>query len=93
MGELGDISIDCHKGIGAYAATLDLDVLICVGELSRNIASAARDAGMQDDKIIEADSVADVLDAIEGRLEPEDAVLVKASNFMGLGRVVEGLTN
>ncbi len=93
MGELGGISVDCHKGIGAYAATLDLDVLICVGELSRNIASAARDAGMQDDKIIEADSVADVLDAIEGRLEPEDAVLVKASNFMGLGRVVEGLTN
>lgn len=93
MGELGAIEVDCHRGIGAYAATLDLDVLICVGELSRNISGAARDAGMQEDRIIEADTVADVLDAIEGRLEPEDVVLVKASNFMGLGRVVEGLTN
>lgn len=93
MGELGAIEVDCHKGIGAYAAGLDLDTLICVGELSRNIAQAARDAGMQEDRIIEANSIADVLDAIEGRLEPEDVVLVKASNFMGLGRLVEGLTN
>ncbi len=93
MGELGDIAIECHKGIGEYAATLDLDALICVGELSRNIASAARAAGMQQDRIIEADTVADVLDAIEGRLEADDMLLVKASNFMGLNRVVEGLTN
>lgn len=93
MGELGDIAIECHKGIGEYAATLDLDALICVGELSRNIASAARAAGMQQDRIIEADTVADVLDAIEGRLEADDTLLVKASNFMGLNRVVEGLTN
>ena len=39
------------------------------------------------------DTVADVLEELDALLEPGDAVLVKASHFMGLTRIVEGLVN
>ena len=93
MGELGDYAEACHTSVGAFAAGCDLDMLICVGELSRSIAKAARTEGMADDRIIEANTVADVLEVLDAHLEPDDAVLVKASHFMNLDRVVEGLVN
>ena len=38
-------------------------------------------------------TIADVLEELDALLEPGDAVLVKASHFMGLTRIVEGLVN
>lgn len=93
MGELGDYAEACHAAVGAYAAKCDLDLLVCVGDLSRSIAEAARAEGMDESRIIEASTIADVLEALDARLEPDDAVLVKASHFMNLDRVVEGLVN
>jgi len=91
MGELGDFAEACHRGVGAHAAALSLDRLVCVGELSSFIAEGARDAGMDAARISRAATVADVLEELDTLLEPGDAVLVKASHFMGLTRVVEGL--
>lgn len=93
MGELGDYAAACHTAVGSFAAGCHLDLLICVGELSRLIAEAARNEGMDDARIVEADTVADVLEVLDAHLEPDDAVLVKASHFMNLDRVVEGLVN
>lgn len=91
MGELGDFAEACHRGVGAHAAALSLDRLVCVGELSSFIAEGARDAGMDVARISRAATVADVLEELDTLLEPGDAVLLKASHFMGLTRVVEGL--
>lgn len=91
MGELGSIEVDCHKGIGRLAATLPIDGLICVGPLSRNIAESALEAGMDPQAVTCAEGVGDALGALEGILTSDDAVLVKASHFMQLNRVVEGL--
>lgn len=93
MGELGSFADACHRSVGAYAATCGIDYLVCVGELSALIAEGALDAGFPQDRILMAHTVADVLEILDARLEPEDAVLVKASHFMGLTRVVEGLVN
>lgn len=93
MGELGDYARACHESVGTYAAGCELDELICVGELSAHIASAAVEGGMDDAHVSRASTVADVLEALDALLEPGDAVLVKASHFMGLERVVEGLCN
>ena len=46
---------------------------------------------MSADRIVQADSISDVLGTLDSMLDPTDAVLVKASHFMGLSRVVEGL--
>ncbi len=91
MGELGSFAQACHEGVGRAAAALPLDRLICVGELAAFIAEGARAAGMNEARIGRAGSVADVLEELDSLLEPGDAVLVKASHFMGLTRIVEGL--
>ena len=93
MGELGSYAPACHAGIGAFAATLPLDRLVCVGELSLHIADAAERAGMEPDRIVRAGSLSEVFGDLDTCVEPGDAVLVKASHFMGLERVVEGLVN
>ena len=93
MGELGDFAPACHEGVGAFAASQPLDLLICVGELSAHIARGAIAAGMPQEKILHVGSVADVLEELDARLEPRDAVLVKASHSMGLERVAEGLVS
>lgn len=93
MGELGDFAPACHRGVGEFAATQPLDVLICVGELSAHIAEGALAAGMSADKVIHVPAIPDVLRELDVLLERGDAVLVKASHFMELNRVVEGLVN
>ena len=57
------------------------------------IKEAAEAAGMDAARIVRAATVSDVLGEMDTYLEPGDAVLVKASRFMGLERVVEGLVN
>lgn len=91
MGELGDFAQACHEGVGQFAATQKLDMLICVGELSRFIAQGAREAGFPADRIIAVDSRGEALNELEMRLEAGDAVLVKASHSMELERIVRGL--
>lgn len=93
MGELGDFAQACHEGIGELVADLLVDRLICVGDLSLHIARAAEEAGMDSDKIQYVKSIPEVLVELESYLLPEDAVLVKASRFMELERVVGGLVN
>ncbi|MEG0323654.1 MAG: UDP-N-acetylmuramoyl-tripeptide--D-alanyl-D-alanine ligase, partial [Raoultibacter sp.] len=93
MGELGDYACACHEGVGRAAASANLDILFCIGELSAHIARAAREAGMGADVVFETESIPEVLGELDNVLEPGDAVLVKASHFMGLERVVGGLVN
>ncbi len=93
MGELGDYAVACHEGIGQVAASLPLDRLICVGELSMHLADAAERAGMDPARIVRTQAISEVLGDLDTFVESGDAVLVKASHFMGLERVVEGLVN
>lgn len=91
MGELGSFAVDGHKRVGAMAAQAGLDALVCVGELSRAMADAARQAGMDDAAVSWVASRDEALDAVRAVVAPGDAVLVKASHFMGLERLAEGL--
>ena len=91
MGELGEYAVPSHEGIGRLVAGLPIDLVICVGELASHIARAALEAGAEADSVLSVDAISDVLGELDIRLEPDDCVLVKASHFMGLSRVVEGL--
>lgn len=97
MGELGDVAVSCHEGIGAFAAELSgqgsLDGLVCIGELSRSMHDAAREGGMAEDALRHVDTVGEALELLEGRLSAGDAVLVKASHAMGLERLAKGLVS
>ena len=91
MGELGDFAETCHRGVGRSAVCCDR--LICVGPLSRFIAEGALSAGMAEEAVTAVGSVGEALALLEAELLPQDAVLVKASHFMGLGRIADGLVN
>ncbi len=93
MGELGDHARPCHEDIGVLVASLKIDYLICIGEESRHLLDTACACGMDADDVYFASSIGDILGVLEKSVEEGDAVLVKASHFMGLERVVGGLVN
>lgn len=91
MFELGDFALAGHAQMGRLAADAHLDLLICVGALSRETARAARDAGMSADSVIEVDDADQALALLDGKLSEGDVVLIKASHGVELDRVVKGL--
>lgn len=91
MGELGKHAKACHESVGKYAATCKLDKLICAGELARFIASGAQSAGMDAARITCVATPAQVLADLDASLDAGDCVLIKASHFMELNRVVDAL--
>jgi UDP-N-acetylmuramoyl-tripeptide--D-alanyl-D-alanine ligase len=91
MGELGSFARACHEGVGQSAADLPIDALVCVGELAAHIAQGARAGGMSPERITHVPALADAFDLLEGTLAADDIVLVKASHFMELNKLAEGL--
>lgn len=91
MGELGSFARACHEGVGQSAADLPIDALVCVGELAAHIAQGARAGGMSPERVTHVPTLADAFDLLEGTLAADDIVLVKASHFMELNKLAEGL--
>lgn len=91
MGELGRIERECHLGVGRFSAACGIDELYCVGSLASLIAEGALEAGMGEESIHSVQTTGEALGLLEGNLAASDAVLVKASHFMNLNRIVEGL--
>ncbi len=89
MLELGDGSTRLHAEVGRGAASTGVDVLIAVGPLSRDVAKAAREAGL--DKSFECDAPEAAIELVRKHARPGDVVLVKASRSMRLERVVSRL--
>ena len=90
MGELGSETDHGHAEVGTFAAEKGIDLLVCVGPVSAVMAKAAREAGMNEAAIVHVDSVDNVL-AVLPELYEGDTVLCKASHYMGLNAIVEGL--
>lgn len=91
MLELGDFSQECHERVGVMAANAEVDWLVCVGELSRDMARAAHEAGLAPEAISTCDNAEEALALIVPKLMSGDAVLAKASHSIGLDRIVKGL--
>ena len=94
MFELGEDADKMHAGVGEYAVEMGIHVLVCVGQLSENMAKAARafvEKEKKDTKVFYFKEKAAMLSEIDGILEPGDTVLMKASHGMGFAEVVEKL--
>lgn len=90
MRELGDKSVEAHREIGTYVAAV-ADMLVTVGEESKVLAQAARDAGMAKEKIREYgyDTSQQVGEDLAKELRAGDVVLLKGSqNRIRLERCV-----
>jgi len=88
---LGKATEQIHREIGHYVLEMGIDKLITVGEKSKEMALAAREAGMLEDKVF---SFADIKSAgsfIQDRLEEHDIVLIKGSPEMKMEKIVKEL--
>jgi UDP-N-acetylmuramoyl-tripeptide--D-alanyl-D-alanine ligase len=85
MLELGAFSDEAHAGLAAVILETGVAELILVGEATRPLAAALE--GKLPVTLVT--SAAEATDALLARLGPGDAVLVKASNGIGLASLVE----
>ncbi len=85
MKELGTDELALHREVGAYAKEKGIDLLIAVGELSKETAE-----GFGAEAVYYA-TVEECIAEIPSVLKEGDAVLVKASHSMHFEKIVEAL--
>ena len=86
MGELGENEEELHRQVGRFAAGLDIDLIVCIGGLSRYIAEEASKNPAIKTKCF--DCVRDFLNEKKSLINEGDTVLVKASHFMNFSEIV-----
>ena len=86
MLELGEYSLELHKKIGELIE--DIDILITIGENAKVINENAKVTNK-----IHFNSNEEAIKVIKETLKPKDAILLKASNSMKFGEIVENIKN
>ncbi len=90
MAELGPASVSGHEEVGRAAAR-HADYLVTVGELAKEMARAARAAGMSEDKIFRFNNAVEAGRFVQGELKANSIVLIKGSQVARMERAVEEL--
>ena len=90
MFELGKDEVAMHNEVGQYFATKDIEILITIGGLSKNIGEGAK-AGGYTGKIYGFDTVEDFIEEYKNVLVKDDTVLLKASHSMNFSKILEVL--
>jgi UDP-N-acetylmuramoyl-tripeptide--D-alanyl-D-alanine ligase len=101
LGDMGELGIDeekLHKDVGEYAVSSGVDLLVCVGKLSRNMSEGAKailekgnDSLIHHPEVLYFETRDALIDALPDILKNDDTVLVKASHFMGFEHVVSAI--
>lgn len=90
MFELGDKENELHYNTGAHAAQIGIDVICCIGELSRHAYEGAR-ACAKNSVVLYFKTKQDFLDKIQNVIKKEDTILIKASHGMEFPEIIEVL--
>lgn len=88
MGELGDNWKELHREVGEYASQIGIDLVVAIGEMSKEIAGGADSS---DTKSLWFATKEDFLAQADEILSKGDNVLVKASHGMEFPVIVEAL--
>jgi UDP-N-acetylmuramoyl-tripeptide--D-alanyl-D-alanine ligase len=91
MAELGADTVAGHDDIGRLVVRLGINRLVVVGEQARPMHRGAHLAGSCGEESVLVPDVDAAIALLRDELRPGDAVLVKASNFLGLWRVADAL--
>lgn len=83
MAELGELTVEAHRGVGMLARELGIGMVIAVGGKARDIADAAGGRWFA--------AVDEALPAIREAFAPDTALLVKASHSMRFERIADAL--
>ena len=87
MMELGEISEQVHREIGAELVENKFDMLITLGALGKFIAAGARDAGLKN--VYSFDTHEDAAKKILELVRDGDTILFKASHVMHMEKIIE----
>ena len=93
LGDMGELGVDeamLHKEVGEFAATCQIDMVICVGELCQNMGDGIKATNPKMAVIHFADRD-ELLEALSQTIKKGDTILVKASHFMQFEQVVAAL--
>jgi len=93
MLELGTESSRYHRQIGARIAELDIDLVVTVGALAREIGSAAQAEGFDQAGLLHFDLAGTCAQNASMWSRPGDTILVKGSRGVALESVVTALQN
>ena len=87
MLELGEFSKELHEKVGKEVAKNNIDVLVTVGSLSKDIANKAIEDGMLAEKVFVCENNEEAIKVIEEISKKEDAILLKASNGLNFQEI------
>jgi len=87
MRELGEHSAELHAGLAPAVREAHVDELILIGDEMRPLAENV----IGNIPLDLVSSVDEATEALRRKVRPGDAVLVKASNSVGLGKLVESM--
>ena len=90
MFELGADELPLHREIGEYVSDKNIDILITIGNLSKEMASAAENANGVT-KVVSFEANEPAIEYIKSIIEKNDTVLIKASNSMKFSEIVDAL--
>jgi UDP-N-acetylmuramoyl-tripeptide--D-alanyl-D-alanine ligase len=91
MRELGEYSDEAHRMVGREAAIQGIDALITCGTLARTIADAAKEAGMDPDRIHSFDTSEEGGRFLQDFIRKGDVLLVKGSQGSRMEKIVKEL--
>ena len=90
MGELGADELALHYTVGEHAAKKQIDLLLCVGKLSKEIVNGAKSVNPEMNAEIFA-AKEELLEKLPELLADGDSILIKASHFMQFEKIVNTL--
>ena len=91
MLELGEFSKKLHEKVGEEVAKNHIDILICVGEESKNIAKGAHENGVKTENIFHFPNNQEAILFLKKELQQEDVVLIKASNGLHFSEICDAI--
>jgi len=90
MLELGTDTEMAHREIGFRVAELNFDLLMTVGEASKKFtAVAAKEAGMDENKIVVFDDSVSAGKFLQNKMEKGDVILIKGSQGKRMEKIVK----
>jgi len=90
MLELGDATVEAHRGVGAHAATTS-DLLVAIGPTASDYADGALAAGMPSASIRTVDDRDTAAELLLRELRPGDVILLKGSRGAALDLLLSPL--
>ena len=93
MFELGKNEAILHHEVGQMVVDEDIDILIAVGSLSKNMYDGAIDKGLSLDNVYHYDDLDTCIAKLDDILKDGDAVLIKASHGMHFEKIVNYLNS